>query len=46
LDQPDLRLLEPFEHAGPDGDVYSAERVDGGHHAAIMKYDLNREASD
>ena len=27
---------------GPLGDVYDLERVKGGRHAAIMKYDLNR----
>jgi len=46
LDEQDLRQLEPFENAGPEGDVYTAERVVGGPHAAIMKYDLNRAASD
>ena len=28
---------------GPAGDVYALERVPGGRHAAIMRYDLNRE---
>lgn len=28
---------------GPAGDVYSVERVKGGKHAAIMRYNLNRE---
>ncbi len=46
LDEEDLERLEPFEDAGPAGDVYAAERLGGGRHAAIMKYDLNREASD
>ncbi len=46
LDEEDRRRLEPFEGAGPEGDVYAAERVPGGAHAAIMKYNLNREASD
>jgi len=46
LDEEDLQRLEPFENAGPDGDVYTAERVAGGRHAAIMKDNLNREASD
>jgi diketogulonate reductase-like aldo/keto reductase len=46
LDEEDLQRLAPFEDAGPDGDVYTAERVAGGRHAAIMKYNLNREASD
>jgi aryl-alcohol dehydrogenase-like predicted oxidoreductase len=46
LDEEDLQRLEPFQDAGPDGDVYTAERVGQGRHAAIMKYNLNREASD
>ena len=29
---------------GPDGDVYSLERVKGGRHASIMQYGLQREA--
>jgi len=29
---------------GPAGDVYDAERLEGGPHAAIMKYDLNARA--
>ena len=45
LDEADLRRLARFRDAGPPGDVYSAERVRGGRHAAIMKYDLNRQAS-
>jgi len=28
---------------GPAGDVYALERVPGGRHAAIMRYDLNQE---
>jgi aryl-alcohol dehydrogenase-like predicted oxidoreductase len=31
---------------GPDGDVYELERMPGGPHAAIMKYDLNARATD
>jgi len=46
LDDEDLRNLEPFADAGPEGDVYAAERVPGGVHAAIMKTNLNREAVD
>jgi aryl-alcohol dehydrogenase-like predicted oxidoreductase len=46
LDEEDLRRLEPFEDAGPEGDVYAAERVPDGAHAAIMRYNLNREMSD
>ena len=46
LDAEDLRRLEPFADAGPPGDVYAAERIVDGPHAAIMKYNLNREAGD
>lgn len=46
LAEEDLRSLEPFADAGPIGDVYAAERVPDGRHAAIMKYNFNREASD
>ena len=46
LDGEDLRRLEPFEDAGPDGDVYAAERRPAGSHAAIMRYDINSEAKD
>jgi aryl-alcohol dehydrogenase-like predicted oxidoreductase len=31
---------------GPSGDVYSLEREKGGRHAAIMRYGLNRLATD
>jgi len=31
---------------GPPGDVYDAERVPGGRHAAIMRYHLNARAPD
>lgn len=31
---------------GPSGDVYSLEREKGGRHAAIMRYGLNRAATD
>lgn len=46
LDEEDRRRLETFAGAGPPGDVYTAERVGDGHHAAIMRYNLNREAND
>jgi aryl-alcohol dehydrogenase-like predicted oxidoreductase len=42
LDDRDLALLEPFQDAGPPGDVYAAERVRRGPHGVIMKYNLNR----
>ena len=28
---------------GPEGNVYALERIKGGKHAAIMKYNLNQE---
>jgi len=46
LDEEDHRSLDAFVGAGPNGDVYSAEREGGSRHAAIMKYNLNREAND
>ena len=46
LDDEDMKELERFEGAGPTGDVYAAERVRDGRHAAIMKYNLNRDSSD
>jgi aryl-alcohol dehydrogenase-like predicted oxidoreductase len=44
LDSADLLAIENVtRHAqGPAGDVYDLERVKGGGHAAIMKYDLSR----
>ena len=46
LDDKDRQQLVPFDDAGPAGDVYSIERVLDGPHAAIMKYNLNRDATD
>ena len=46
LDASDRERLELFANAGPAGDVYSAERVREGRHAAVMKYNLNREIDD
>jgi len=46
LNHEDLQDLEPFVDAGPEGDVYAAERLPDGHHAAIMRNNLNREARD
>jgi aryl-alcohol dehydrogenase-like predicted oxidoreductase len=43
LDQQDLERLRPFEGAGPAGDVYGVERQADGPHAAIMRYNLNRD---
>jgi hypothetical protein len=38
-----MSILSPhFPMPAPPGDVYAAERVRGGRHAAIMRYDLNR----
>jgi hypothetical protein len=44
LDQGDLDAIERITEGaqGPAGDVYSLERVKGGKHAVIMKYNLNR----
>jgi aryl-alcohol dehydrogenase-like predicted oxidoreductase len=46
LDEEDLARLESFAATGPEGDVYSAERLADGPHAAIMRYNLNRESDD
>ena len=46
LNEADLETLAPFDDADPPGDVYAAERVGDGNHAAIMRYNLNREADD
>ena len=32
--------------AGPAGDVYGLERIKGGRHAAVMRYNLNSKAVD
>jgi aryl-alcohol dehydrogenase-like predicted oxidoreductase len=32
--------------AGPPGDVYEVERVPGGIHAGVMRYEVNREAPE
>ena len=34
------------ESAGPKGEVYGLERIKGGRHASVMRYTLNRNASD
>jgi hypothetical protein len=43
LDADDRLRLGAAAAAGrvPPGDVYTLERVEGGRHAAIMRYDLN-----
>ncbi len=43
LDEDDLAAIKRITDVaqGPAGDVYSVERVRGGKHAAIMKYNLN-----
>jgi aryl-alcohol dehydrogenase-like predicted oxidoreductase len=45
LDGQDLAAIENVTNqaTGPTGDVYALERIKGGKHAAIMKYNLNRE---
>jgi aryl-alcohol dehydrogenase-like predicted oxidoreductase len=44
LDQDDLDAIDRIaeQAQGPAGDVYSLERIKGGRHAVIMKYNLNR----
>ena len=46
LDADDRLRLGAAAAAGrvPPGDVYTLERVEGGRHAAIMRYDLNAQA--
>jgi aryl-alcohol dehydrogenase-like predicted oxidoreductase len=45
LDGIDLAAIEQVaaQAQGPMGDVYELERIKGGKHAAIMKYNLNKE---
>jgi len=45
LDEEDLAAIQRAVEAGvgPVGDVYAAERIKGGKHAAIMKYNLNKD---
>jgi len=44
LDADDMSAIARVvqEASGPEGDVYALERIKGGKHAAIMRYDLNR----
>ena len=44
LSEEDLCAIERVtdQAQGPEGHIYGLERVKGGKHAAIMKYDLNR----
>jgi len=44
LDDEDRELLDGAALRELRGDVYELEREPGGRHAAIMRYDLNREA--
>lgn len=44
LDGEDRKAIAAALLSSPPGDVYDLERVPGGPHAAIMRYDLNREA--
>jgi hypothetical protein len=44
-DRADIARVQS-EFAGPSGDVYGLERVQGGPHAAIMRYTLNRVACE
>ena len=45
LDSQDITAIAHVvqQATGPSGDVYSLERVKGEKHAAIMRYDLNRQ---
>jgi aryl-alcohol dehydrogenase-like predicted oxidoreductase len=45
LDGDDLAAIEGFvrQARGPGGDVYALERIKGGRHAAIMRYDLSKQ---
>ncbi len=45
LDSDDKDLIEPIlaRRAGPRGDVFGLEREPGSKHAAIMRYNLNRD---
>jgi aryl-alcohol dehydrogenase-like predicted oxidoreductase len=44
LSEEDMRTIERVtdQSQGPEGPIYGLERVTGGKHAAIMKYNLNR----
>ena len=46
FDADELRAIDILlsQSPGPRGDVYELERIKGGKHAAIMKYNLNRDA--
>jgi aryl-alcohol dehydrogenase-like predicted oxidoreductase len=48
LDQEDLASIRHVmaNAKGPTGDVYSIERIPGGPHASIMRYNLNRAVTD
>lgn len=45
LDKEDKQKIEEITSRlpGPTGDTYSLERIKGGKHASIMKYNLNKE---
>lgn len=45
LDSEDLASIEQIvkKSKGPKGDIYNLERIKGGKHAVIMKYNLNKE---
>jgi diketogulonate reductase-like aldo/keto reductase len=44
LSEEDMRAIETVTNQaqGPEGQIYGLERVKGGKHAAITKYDLNK----
>lgn len=43
LDDEDRAEIADVQVSGPSGDVYALERVKGGRHAGVMRYDLNRD---
>ena len=46
LDREDLAAIARItdQARGPAGDIYAVERIPGGKHAVIMRYNLNDEA--
>jgi aryl-alcohol dehydrogenase-like predicted oxidoreductase len=45
LESEDIKKIESVlaKAKGPNGDIYGLERIKGGKHAGIMKYNLNKE---
>jgi aryl-alcohol dehydrogenase-like predicted oxidoreductase len=48
LDQQDIMEIEKVieQRTGPSGDVFDIERIKEGPHGAIMRYNLNQQATD